>query len=55
MPKLELEAMPQQYLQYGESVEELELRELICANMWAKEPCVHSGLSADSLRLAAGN
>jgi len=33
MPKLGLEGIPQQYLQYGESAGELELRELICADM----------------------
>lgn len=33
MPKLELEAMPQRTLQYGESAGELELRELVCADM----------------------
>ncbi|MFT6092312.1 MAG: DNA-binding transcriptional MocR family regulator [Pseudohongiellaceae bacterium] len=36
MPKLELGAMPQQYLQYGESAGEPELRELICADMCAQ-------------------
>jgi 2-aminoadipate transaminase len=36
MPKLELGAMPQQYLQYGQSAGELELRELICADMCAQ-------------------
>lgn len=33
MPELSLEGMPAQYLQYGESAGELELRELICADM----------------------
>ncbi|MFT4887204.1 MAG: 2-aminoadipate transaminase [Pseudohongiellaceae bacterium] len=55
MPKLELEAMPQQYLQYGERAGELELRDLICADMCAREPCVHCGLSADPPRVAVGH
>lgn len=33
MPELTLKTMPQQTLQYGESAGELELRELICAEM----------------------
>jgi 2-aminoadipate transaminase len=33
MPKLELEGMASQYLQYGQSAVGLNLRELICADM----------------------
>ena len=38
MPKLELEGMSQQYLQYGESAGELELRELIYADRCREGP-----------------